>query len=113
MNLLKETEGKIKAHNKDTKDVLWVGNLIAKSTWEDFASNANFNYDNGFGGEEIFTDLLIVGDSWWLERHEYDGSEWWEFKEQPKEPEKLIKITTLKQDCYDDFDQINNGENNE
>lgn len=29
---------------------------------------------------------MIVGDDWWMERHEYDGSEWWEFKELPKKP---------------------------
>ena len=29
---------------------------------------------------------VAVGDNWWLERAEYDGSEWWEFKTIPKEP---------------------------
>jgi hypothetical protein len=27
--------------------------------------------------------IIVVGKDWWLERHEYDGSEWWEFKTMP------------------------------
>ena len=41
------------------------------------------NYDSGYGTAEIRLDLLIIGDGWWLERGEYDGSEWWDFKAQP------------------------------
>ena len=37
-------------------------------------------------------DLLIVGDDWWLERHEYDGAEWWEFKTLPCEPFEEKKV---------------------
>lgn len=28
----------------------------------------------------------MAGDDWWLERAEYDGSEWWKFKTLPVEP---------------------------
>ena len=45
---------------------------------------SGFNYDNGFGGAEVHGDLKIVGNDWWMERGEYDGSEWWEFKTLPK-----------------------------
>jgi len=41
------------------------------------------NYNSGFGGQEIAKDLVVVGTGWWMERHEYDGSEWWEFKAPP------------------------------
>jgi hypothetical protein len=44
------------------------------------------NYDDGFGGNEIPLSLVVVGDDWWLERGEYDGSEWWEFKRLPPAP---------------------------
>lgn len=42
-------------------------------------------YNPGFGAQELFG--MIVFDDCWLERHEYDGSEWWEFKKLPTEPE--------------------------
>ena len=52
-------------------------------TVEDFIEHANFEYNDGYGIEEINTDLILVGKDFWLERHEYDGSEWWEYKSMP------------------------------
>ena len=90
MNLLKETLDALKENGKTPADVRWVGraSISAKCTWEDFAKQANFEYDNGYGGAEIPADLVVVGDNWWLERAEYGGSEWWEFKTIPKVEER-------------------------
>lgn len=83
-NLLQETLKVLERNGKTSGDVVWVGDKYKKTTWENFKNISNFNYDNGYGGNEIEGSLLIVGDTWWLERGEYDGSEWWEFKEHPK-----------------------------
>ena len=92
-NLLKETIEILNENGKTESDVLWVGRGFGtlnmkeyKTTWEDFKEKADFEYDDGYGGNEIPMDLIIVGKDFWLERHEYDGSEWWEFKTMPKEP---------------------------
>lgn len=91
-NLLKETLEILKAYDKTPSDVLWVGTLPpewkkdkkrAIGSWDDFATLADFNYDSGYGSNEVQSDLFVVGDGWWLERGEYDGSEWWEFKTLP------------------------------
>lgn len=92
MNLLNETLEILKENNLEPKDVLWVGNSEVKTDWENFAKIADIDYDSGFGGQEVATDLIVVGQNWWLERHEYDGSEWWEFKQQPKEPETKVTL---------------------
>lgn len=84
VNLLTETLDVLKRHGKTPKDVLWVGDQYKKTTWENFERISNFEYDSGYGCSEIESSLIIVGDTWWLEREEYDGSEWWEFKEHPK-----------------------------
>lgn len=42
----------------------------------------DFEYDNGFGGQELF-GYIWYKDGTWSERGEYDGSEWWEHKERP------------------------------
>lgn len=42
----------------------------------------DFEYDNGFGGQELF-GFIWYKDGTWSERGEYDGSEWWEYKERP------------------------------
>lgn len=88
MNLLKETLNALKENGKTPADVRWVGraSISAKCAWEDFAKQANFEYDNSYGWMEIPADLVVAGDDWWLERAEYDGSEWWEFKTAPAEP---------------------------
>ena len=52
------------------------------------------NYNAGFGIEEINLSLEIVGDNWWLERSEYDGSEGWDYKEMSKKPD--IKLDKTK-----------------
>lgn len=94
-NLLQETIELLEFKNKKESDVKWVGNMIYKTSWNDFKSKANTEYDSGFGAPKVAQDLLVVGDNWWLERHDYDGSEWWEYKETPKEPVNEIELTAL------------------
>lgn len=87
-NLLKETLEDLKSQGKTPTDVLWVGTLSTKTSWDNFAKLADFCYDDGFGIQEINENLLVVGKDWWMERHEYDGSEWWEFKSMPIMPSR-------------------------
>lgn len=89
-NLLAETLAVLKEHGKEPQNVLWVG-ATAKSrhligNWADFERFADFDYDAGYGGAEVEPSLVIVGAGWWLERGEYYGSEWWEFKTSPTPP---------------------------
>lgn len=86
INLLQETEQVLAANGKTSADVRWVGNSQMAIGWALFAEHADFSYNNGYGAEAISLSLMVVGDDWWLERHEYDGSEWWEFKTLPTMP---------------------------
>lgn len=95
-NLLSETIEVLKSNGKVPADVLWVGvkphswkknvDPMPIGSWANFASFADFEYDAGYGGNEVAGSLLVVGTDWWLERGEYDGSEWWEFKTLPRQP---------------------------
>lgn len=87
INFLKETINVLNEHNKTPKDIKWIGDFVYKIDWENFEKFADFEYDNGYGGIEILRSLKIVGEDFWLERAEYDGSEWWEYKTFPAEPE--------------------------
>ena len=102
MNLLKETEKILNRHKLSSSDVLWVGSNDLYTTWDNFAEVANVEYDSGYGGQEVMSDLIIVGKDWWLERHEYDGSEWWEFKRLPEKPNKKQIITRVVTLDYED-----------
>lgn len=88
MNLLQETIEVMNEHGKAPEDVRWVGGDTFWFTWDEFSELADRDYDNGFGGQEVARDLVVVGGGWHMERHEYDGSEWWEFKQQLPRPEE-------------------------
>jgi hypothetical protein len=105
-NLLQETLDVLQENGKTEKDILWCQNEEGWFTWEEFKKAADFVYDSGFGFVEIKETLKIVGKDFWLERHEYDGSEWWEFKCQPTKPEKKVegKIKLKVLERYDDED---------
>ena len=79
-NLLEETTKVLSKYDKKPSDVLWVGNKKHKTTWDNFSQVANNTYDNGFGAPVVDVALVVMGSDFWLERHEYDGSEWWKYK---------------------------------
>lgn len=95
MNLKQETLDVLERHNKKIEDILWIGGDDFTISIDDFFRKADREYDKGYGSQKVATDLKIVGDDWWLERHEYDGSEWWEFKTKPVKPSKEEKIHTV------------------
>lgn len=108
INLLEETKSIIEENGKSKDEVLWCGSEeFGYFSWEDFILLANREYDNGYGGAHVATDLVIVGDNWWLERHEYDGSEWWEFKKLPKKPLNEIKGQVVGNDTWSTLKEIN------
>ena len=101
-NLLKETKEVLADNKLSDKNVLWVGSKDLWTTWDNFAEVANVEYDSGYGGQEVMSDLIIVGKYWWLERHEYDGSEWWEFKQLPERPDRNQTIERVVRINYED-----------
>lgn len=96
MNLLEETLEKLKEHGKTPEDITWIGCLSdGYFTWDEFKKLADVEYDDGYGTAEVDEGLVIVGDTWWLSRGEYDGSEWWDFNEKPEKPTNEIDPQAL------------------
>lgn len=113
-NLLAETKEVLMSHGKTVDDVLWVGSTEAYSTWKEFERVANIEYDNGYGGNEIAGNLIVVGKDWWLERGEYDGSEWWNFKTIPIKPITKGVLKSVLNEEYEDrvtFESVTEEEN--
>ena len=108
MNLLEETVQILKENNKTLDDILWIGTkdftVDKKLALKIFGRT---NYDSGFGAQEVAYDLLVVGAGWWLEREEYDGSEWWSYKELPTVPIKEVNIKRVASGMCDDLTTIN------
>lgn len=94
-NLLDETKDILANNHKTINDIKWVGNDKFYFDINEFIKVANVEYDDSYGAPEVAQDLLVVGDNWWLERHEYDGSEWWEYKKNPTKPNRKIELKAL------------------
>jgi hypothetical protein len=50
--------------------------------YAEFLSALDVEYSSGYGSQELFGRVWLTQDVW-LERHEYDGSEWWTVKKLP------------------------------
>jgi len=98
-NLLDETIDALEKAKKTLDDIKYVTTSVydyrtdtyKNVAWEliEFVQEArHFNYDPGFGFEQVDHSLRLVGDNWWMERVEYEGMEWWEFKTLPECPEE-------------------------
>lgn len=75
------------------RDVLFVTDGEFHSSYDQFLARAGLmDYDAGYGGAEVNTNLKIVFADGWLERGEYDGSEWWAYKEMPTKPALVGKV---------------------
>jgi hypothetical protein len=91
-NLLEETKRILQKTGHTLSDIVWVGCEDYRIEIDQFIELADVVYDDGYGSEEVATDLLVVGADWWLERHKYDGSEWWEYKTIPQMPEEVRSV---------------------
>lgn len=107
-NLWTETEEFLEKYGKTLDDVLYIQGEDFKVTKENFEIVAKkTDYDSGFGAQHVATDLVLVGDGWWIERCEYDGSEWWEFKTIPTEKDKVEHIYHLDNGMWDTLKELN------
>lgn len=59
-----------------------------KAEYEQFLESLNFEYNDGFGTQELYGNIWYL-DGTWSERSEYDGSESWNYQKWPTIPEGL------------------------
>jgi hypothetical protein len=60
-----------------------------------FLSRLDFEYHNGYGAQGLFGKVWLTNGVW-LDRGEYDGSEWWEYYKYPELPADVIINESLK-----------------
>ena len=53
-----------------------------KEDVESFLNDLDFNYDSGFGSQNIYGYIAFT-DGTWITRADYDGIEWWENHKYP------------------------------
>jgi hypothetical protein len=59
-----------------------------KADYRTFLESLDFEYDDGYGGQELFGTVWFK-DGTWADRGEYDGSEWWDHQCIPSIPLEL------------------------
>lgn len=104
INLLNETIDYINDCHKSVDDIIFIGseNSGHSCTWDEFRFLANFDYHEGFGSQQIATDLIIAfSDGSRMFREEYDGSEQWAYMAPFNMPENRFPIHSLKSKAFD------------
>ena len=97
-NLLRETRDVLAGYGYTANDIKFIGSTDSGHSciWKEFESLANFEYNSGYGAQEVASDLkIILQDGSYLIRWEYDGSEGWELIKEPSIPTELKKIKSL------------------
>lgn len=55
--------------------------------FQSFLNSLDFEYDHGYGIQHLFGTVWLK-DGTWLQRGEYDGSEWWDHRIYPTIPKE-------------------------
>lgn len=91
INLKIETLEVLEGHGYTVNDIEWVGSDAYEISQDYFWELADREYDNGYGSEEVCTDLIIgMKDGSWFERGNYDGAEWWKHKIPVRRPNMYL-----------------------
>ena len=72
--------------------ILKVG--YTKKDYDNFLNKIDKNYDDGYGAQELYGTIWCKNGIW-LERAEYDGSEWWVEHQYPEIDDTLKQIEDL------------------
>lgn len=60
-----------------------------KKEYEAFLESLDFEYDSGWGCQELYGCIWYTDDTW-SSRVEYDGSEWWSFNCVPTVGDEML-----------------------
>lgn len=94
----------ISINTKDkTSTFLTTG--YTKEEWDQFLSDIDKEYDDGYGGQELYGTIWYK-DGTWSTRGEYDGSEWWDYHSVPEIPKNLNRVDKVREQ---QLNQLLNG----
>ena len=70
-----------KEHYGNEVDWIILKEKHTKEEFEQFLKELDFEYDGGYGSQELFGTILLKDR--WFDRHEYDGAESWSEHKMP------------------------------
>ncbi|WP_028124749.1 hypothetical protein [Eremococcus coleocola] len=103
-NLFKETTRTLEKHGKSFADIKQIHGDHFKISISNFITVATrTNYDDGFGAQEVASDLTIKGDGFIMVRYEYDGAEGWQYIDTEIDNSLVLKDITRLSKNFDDI----------
>lgn len=73
----------------DTSNHILLREGYTQEEYDEFLEKLDFEYDSGYGSQHLFGTVWFNEPNIWMDRGEYDGSEWWEFNIYPEIPDYL------------------------
>ncbi len=64
-------------------DAIYLRKGHTRGEYEEFLAKIDREYDNGFGTQRLYGVIWLTNGDW-FQRHEYDGSEYWEHMTRPE-----------------------------
>jgi len=96
-------------YNDDDDHTFVLNPLYTNDEYNKFLKFLDREYDSGYGCQELF-GTIYCEDGVWLDRGEYDGSEWWNIHIYPSLAEAFGDILVLK---YERYKKLKNLEENQ
>jgi hypothetical protein len=95
-HIQKDNSGVLCAHIKfDDGKSYFITTGYTKDEWDQFLSDIDRVYDDGYGGQELFGTIWF-NSGYWSTRDEYDGSEWWRYNKVPEIPDNLNRVDKVR-----------------
>lgn len=87
MNAQKELLTHIEGREVALVKIIYRGSNVSEplrieGRLEEVLPKLAFDYDSGYGGQELF-GFIWYTDGTWSDRGEYDGAEWWQHQQVP------------------------------
>lgn len=73
----------------DTSNEIMLREGYTQEEYQEFLEKLDFDYDSGYGIQHMYGTVWFTEPGVWMERRDYDGSEWWEIYKCPEIPEVL------------------------
>ena len=75
----------------DSSNKILLREGYTQEEYNEFLEKMDFEYDSGYGLQHLFGTVWFTEPGVWMERGEYDGSEWWIINKCPEIPDHIRK----------------------
>lgn len=79
--------------------------LYKKEDFDNFLKFMDREYNSGYGGQEIY-GIVYCENGIWMDRGEYDGSEWWQVNQYPDMRNHFDEVVVLRYLRYKKIKEI-------